>query len=92
MQPLARARSQFLAPAPEMLVREREELIPVVCSNFMLAGADMVANRVHDRLVQRRHLVCVQPLLAEQAVNRPRGNGGKEFAARIGPLVLLGAA
>src|SRR5439155_3030510 len=57
------AQSQQSALAPETLVREREELIPIVRGDFVFAGAAVVTDRVHDRLMERRHLAGVQSLL-----------------------------
>ena len=56
----------------------------------MLAGAVVETDVACDRRVRRRHLRGGQALGTEQAIDVRSGDGGKEFAARIGHLVVRG--
>jgi len=48
----------------------------------VLAGADVIAHRVHDGLVEVRHLAGLEARLAKEAVDRAGGEGRQKRAAR----------
>ncbi len=44
----------------QMHVRETEKLLPIECRDRMTAGSKVISDGVHDRLIERRHLVGTQ--------------------------------
>src|SRR5690349_20346852 len=70
-----------------MAVREIEILLPVVSGDVVFASADMVMDRVPNRMIGWRHLVSSNPSQPEQFVNGVRGSRCQELASRIGVLV-----
>src|SRR5437867_10672802 len=74
-----------------MFIGESQVLLPIVLSHIMLPSANVVADRVHDRLVERRHLISLETLLPKQAIHRSGVNSRKELTSRVGPQVLDGA-
>ncbi len=60
-------------------------------SHAVLAWADVIAERAGDTLADRGHLAHPEALGAEQTIDGISAERGKEFAARVGPLILFGA-
>ena len=50
-----------------MRIGEGHELIPIKCGNLVLAGSIVISDRVHDGLIERRHLISVEALGADKA-------------------------
>ena len=72
-------------------IGEVEIAQPVVVGQGVLAGAEMVADRLADGLAERGQLAGVEAGKAEQTIHRLGGDGGQKLAARVGPAVFGGA-
>jgi hypothetical protein len=48
--------------------------------------------RAHERLIERRHLVCAKVLDSKQPENRTCSHTSEELAFGISPQVFLGAS
>src|SRR6267378_3816738 len=62
--------SALVSGFAEMLVGEVEEDLPVLFGHRMSAGPDVISERAVNRLSYFRRLVGVQPLGAQQPINR----------------------
>ena len=74
-----------------MAVGKVQVLLPIALGEVVAAAADVVTNLAHDRLIDGGHLRGWQAVGPEQAIDGIGGEGGEEFAARIGPAVLNSA-
>src|SRR5687768_7255177 len=69
--------------ARQVSVGEVEEALPVVARHVVLAGAYVVADAAHRRLLDGWHRLGRQPVGAEQPVDRVGVQGREELAARV---------
>ena len=74
-----------------MTVSKVKKALPVVGGDIMFAAADVIADGVHDRGVQRRHGGCWQAGLPKERVDRTGMVGGQELAPWISPQIFFGA-
>src|SRR5215467_4706441 len=74
-----------------MHIGERQELIPVECSDFVFAGAVVKADRMQYRLIEWRHLLRAEVTAAEKPIDRASPDACEELAFWIGPAVFFRA-
>ena len=57
----------------------------------MLAGTNVIAYMIHNRLVKAWHLICCNTFKAVEVINDRSVMGRKEFTLLISPVIQLGA-
>src|SRR5512133_927869 len=75
-------------PYAEVAVGKVEIAVPVPARDVVLAGAQVISDRLADRRVGRRLAFDTEPLEPEQAVHRLGGLRSQELAERVRPAVL----
>ena len=61
----ARASHQRRLPCLQMHVRKTQKLFPIECRDCVRAGSIVISDGVHDRLIERRHLVRTEAQLSQ---------------------------
>ena len=66
-----------------MHVRKSQVLLPIEVCNFVFAGVGVKGDGVDNRRVERRHLIRIESLFAEQTIDGSGRHGSEEFALRV---------
>ena len=73
----------------QVQVSESQKLVPIERRHGVLSLTDMKGDRVHDGLIQRRHLVRLQTFCIKKFVNGARRHRRHKHTSRVCPLIVL---